>query len=89
VADILWGMLFFVLRTLDVVLGVMEVIDDVLTLARAVQGKNGVVRVPVETKVLPAAALRALAEAGERRRQLEQTARDARGAQAVNEHVVP
>ena len=66
--EFLWGVLVFILRTINFVLEIAVSISRMQRIARLATGSDEVVEVPPEPKILPPAAQRALAEAEQRRR---------------------
>lgn len=61
------GALTFIFRVVDFALGLATLFSRLQRLARCATGSDRIVAVPAESKVLPPAAQRALAEAEQRR----------------------
>ncbi|GLR88475.1 hypothetical protein [Bradyrhizobium iriomotense] len=66
--EIVWGFLVFLVRAVNFALDIAIFIADSQYLARLTTGADKLVEVPPDTKPLPPAAQRALAEAEERER---------------------
>ena len=64
--DFLWGALAFIVRAVNFVLNIVVTVTRMQRLARLFTGSDAIVEVPPETKILPPAAQRALAEAEQR-----------------------
>jgi hypothetical protein len=63
----IWDILVFIVRAIDFALDIAASISRMHRFARWATGSDGIVEVPQDAKVLPPAALRALAEAEQRR----------------------
>jgi hypothetical protein len=66
--EFLWGVLAFIVQAINFALDIAVSVSRMRRFARWATGSDAIVEVPPDPKILPPAAQRALAEAGQRHR---------------------